>query len=351
MKILLTHELFPPDFAGGGEYLVLEMARGLVRTGVQVHVLTTGDPSITQYEGIPTTRLPISRYQLNLAVRRTALMARDVDIIQTCFYHACLPSLVAGKLLNKPVVCLVTGLFRDLWKLMRPPLIGGAWSAWEGFLLRRKFSRLMFLSDFSRHMALGLGIPAARTIVNCPGIDVEAYAPSPAKENIVFFTGKLNVRKGIYDLLAVARELPHVPFRVMGWGQELEQIKSISPGNIEFRKFERGRPLREAFASARIFFFPTRGETFGFALLEAMASGCAIVSSLPLEFEGIRVPAGDRAAMVRALKTLWDDHGQTASMGMHNVELAREYTWSNFISVLVKTYSEIMDGARVADGH
>src|SRR5580693_4467204 len=59
MKVLLTHHYFPPDFAGGGEYVVLETARGLLQRGVDVRVLTTGDPRITEYEGIPTVRLPI----------------------------------------------------------------------------------------------------------------------------------------------------------------------------------------------------------------------------------------------------------------------------------------------------
>ncbi len=44
MKVLLTHERFAPDFAGGGEYVVLETARHLRQRGVDVQILTMGDP-------------------------------------------------------------------------------------------------------------------------------------------------------------------------------------------------------------------------------------------------------------------------------------------------------------------
>ena len=67
MKVLITHEKFMPDFAGGGEKLVYEMAKNLQRKGVDVKVLTTGNPKITEYDGIPTIRLPINRFLMNFA--------------------------------------------------------------------------------------------------------------------------------------------------------------------------------------------------------------------------------------------------------------------------------------------
>ena len=58
MKVLITHELFLPDFHGGGEEVVYRMAKSLQEEGVEVKVLTVGDPKIKVYDGKPTIRLP-----------------------------------------------------------------------------------------------------------------------------------------------------------------------------------------------------------------------------------------------------------------------------------------------------
>ena len=44
MKILFTHELFPPDVAGGGEIAVYEIVKRLKERGIEIKVLTTGNP-------------------------------------------------------------------------------------------------------------------------------------------------------------------------------------------------------------------------------------------------------------------------------------------------------------------
>ena len=147
LRILLAHERFPPDFGGGGEEIVFETARGLRERGCDVRVVTTGDPASSSHEGIPTIRLAISRYALNLAVPRVAELARDVDLIHTCTYHACLPAWLAGRFVRKPVVCQVLSLFEEAWTEMKGPWKGPVFRALERFLLTRRYARLLFLSD------------------------------------------------------------------------------------------------------------------------------------------------------------------------------------------------------------
>lgn len=343
LKVLLTHHYFPPDFAGGGERVALKTARGLIQRGVDVRVLTTGDPKITQYEGIPTERIPVHRYRFNFESDRIAEMAQDADLIQTFNYHACRPSLKAAKRLGKPVVCGILGLFQGDWDLMRWPLIAPLFSWMERRMVLSDYARVQFFSEHSRKLGLSLGVPAERTVVTNPGIDLSAYAPAHPKDNIVFFSGELDQRKGIDSLLDVARRLPHVRFRVMGWGRRQESIRRSAPSNVEFVPFERAGLCR-AFAAARIYLFPSRAETFGIALLEAMASGCAIVSSVPLEFAGLRVDAGDNAAMADAVDRLWADPDATACMGRRNVELAQQYNWDRYTNILMETYASVLAG-------
>jgi glycosyltransferase involved in cell wall biosynthesis len=346
MKVLMTHHYFPPDFAGGGEYVALETARGLMERGIDVQILTTGDPRISQYEGIPTTRIPIHRYGFNLAYRKILTMARDVDLIQTYNYHACLPSLAVGKHLKKPVVCYILGLVREAWGQLRPHLAAKLWSAWERFLLTRDYSKVIVPSEHARNFGLQIGVPPSRLVVNCPGIDIEKYGPANRKEDVVFFTGRLDGRRGVDNVLATARRLPQVRFQIMGWGPEEDRLRRSASANVEFVKFERGEPLRNAFAAARIFFLPTRAESFGIAVVEAMASGCAVISSAELPFEGRRIQPDDPEAMAASVARLWANREETEVMGRRNMELAQQYSWDRFTRITIDTYKQVLKGDR-----
>lgn len=341
MKVLFTHELFPPDFAGGGEGIVLEGARHLQALGVDVRVLTTGDPAIRAFGGVPTTRLPVHRYRMNFAASEIVRHARDVDVIQTFNFHACLPSLIAGRRLRKPVVLLVLGAFAETWLEMKGRRIGRLYAAWERFLFTRPFARVAFLSEYSRRMGLALGIPPERTLVARMGIDHARFAPTQEKDGSVLFVGKLEPRKGVWDVLAVATALPERTFRIAGWGPEEEALRRAAPPNVELLGLMKGDALAQAFARASIFLFPSRAEGSPVAVLEAMASGCAVVCTLPLEFAGAEVPPGDRDALVDAVRRLASDPEQARALGARNVELARAYTWEGFASTLLTTYREV----------
>jgi glycosyltransferase involved in cell wall biosynthesis len=342
MRVLLTHDRFAPDFAGGGEYVVLETARHLRRRGIEVRVLTTGDPAIEQYEDVPTRRLPIHRYRMNLAIAQIAEAACDVDLIQTFTYHACLPSVLVGRRLGKPVFCGVLSLFDQTWKEMRGPLVGQFFMRMERLIMTRRFARFLFLSERSRQLGIAMGAPAERSIVTPMGIDHERYRPASEKADHVLFVGKLEVRKGIQDVLAAAAALPHVPFHVIGWGGDESALRRAAPPNVTFVPFVRGAPLQEAFGRARIFLLPSRAEGFPVALLEAMTSGCAIVCTLPFHFAGEQPPEGDVPALAAAVDRLWRDREASAAMGRRNRELSLEYSWERYGARLERTYREVL---------
>lgn len=351
LRVLVTHERFLPDFAGGCEYGVFHLARGLQRRGAEVRVLTTGNPALHEYGGLETLRLPIHRYRMNLEADRIAEEARDVDIIQTANYHAALPSFVAGRRLNKPVVLLVTALCGDAWLEMRGAVVGRAYSAWERFLMRRPFSRIVFPSDHALQMGVKMGVPTGRSVMIPPGIELHKFRPAPTRpqRSNVLFVGKFERRKGIYDILETARVLPEIPFRMLGWGPEEKHLRQAAPPNLTIENAPPGgvmdsgdMRLPQAFAGASIFFLPSRAESFGLVLVEAMASGCAIVSSVPLEFEGVAVRPGDIASMVNGIGRLWADPERLAHMGRRNAEMASRYDWDKFTPRLLDTYEQVL---------
>lgn len=342
LRVLLTPERFVPDIAGGGEPWLADLTRHLHARGVDVRVLTSGDPRLTHFEGVPTTRLPIHRYRLNLALGAITRLARGVDLIHTFSYNACLPSWLAGRRTGRPVVLTGIAFFGDTWKEMKGPIVGGAFMAFERLVLTRPYARTIFLSDHTRELGVSMGVVRTRTAVIEPAIDLGAFTPAPEKEDVVLFVGKLEVRKGIREVLAAATALPSVRFRLLSYGGD-SGFRSGAPPNVEFHSLEPGPKLAQAYARARLFVLPTKAEGFPLSLVQAMASGCAVVSTLPVEFAGARVRPGSVSDLVSAIGTLWPRREESLAMGRRNRELAARYGWDRTTESLISLYREVLD--------
>jgi glycosyltransferase involved in cell wall biosynthesis len=130
---------------------------------------------------------------------------------------------------------------------------------------------------------------------------------------------------------------------MVGWGPEEASLRAQAPANLEIVGFLRGAPLREALGRARIFLLPTRAETLGLAVVEAMASGCAVISTAPVEFEGVRITPGDREGVIGAVKRLWEDREATRTMGATNVTIAPRYSWDRYFERLVEAYRQVLE--------
>lgn len=348
MRVLLTHEIFPPRIHGGGEKVVLEIAKRLQDKGIEIKVLTSGNPKIKEFEGIRTIRLPINRYFMNFAVPWVYKHAKDVDLIQTNNYNACFPSYVAGRLLHKPVVCLVHEVYNKKWIKFRGPIFGYLSRIFERLQVRHDFDRFLFLSEFMRDSAVEIGIPKEKTKVIKPGLGLnfKKFAKIKIKKDPhVLFFGHFIKRKGLEYLLQAAKELPDVTFIIAGRGDEYRKWKNLASKNVSFVRFSKfvsDRELFNLFSSALIFCLPSMGEGFGMAILDAMASGCAIVSTIPLDFEGVRIAPQSSFQIKNAIRYLIDNPDVTIKLGKRNREKAKEYDWDNFIKELIKTYEEVI---------
>ena len=118
-----------------------------------------------------------------------------------------------------------------------------------------------------------------RTVLWKRGIDVEAFAagrsgalhvPTP----ISLFVGRLAVEKNVEAFLAL--DLPGTKV-VVGDGPQRKELEARFP-NAVFLGFRSGRELADIYASADVFVFPSRTDTFGLVLIEAMAAGLPVAA-------------------------------------------------------------------------
>jgi glycosyltransferase involved in cell wall biosynthesis len=160
------------------------------------------------------------------------------------------------------------------------------------------------------------------------GVDASLYDPSLRGDfaglpRPIFLTvGRIAVEKNFSAFLAL--DLPGSKV-VIGEGPKLEELKRRHPEAHFLGKHE-GRDLARLYASADVFVFPSRTDTFGLVLLEAMASGLP-VAAYP-------VPGPLDVIGTSGAGVLDEDLGRAALAALaipreHSRAHALRYTWSN----------------------
>jgi len=111
------------------------------------------------------------------------------------------------------------------------------------------------------------------------GVDTTLFtpakrAPLPYAGPVFLYVGRVAVEKNIEAFLAL--DLPGTKL-VVGDGPSLRSLKAAYPA-VTFLGARHGDELARLFASADVFVFPSRTDTFGLVLLEALASGTPVAA-------------------------------------------------------------------------
>ncbi len=113
------------------------------------------------------------------------------------------------------------------------------------------------------------------------GVDTELFRPRAVRlfgeETVFLYVGRIAAEKNIAGFLDL--DLPGRKV-VVGSGPQLDELKARYP-QVLFAGRRTGEELAACYASADVFVFPSRTDTFGIVLLEAMASGLP-VAALPV---------------------------------------------------------------------
>ncbi|VXD13969.1 glycosyltransferase family 4 protein [Planktothrix paucivesiculata] len=125
------------------------------------------------------------------------------------------------------------------------------------------------------------------------GVDTEMFQPSLATVemrdrlsqghpdcNLLLYVGRLGAEKEIEQIKPVLETLPNARLALVGDGPNRQALEAHFQGTpTHFVGYLRGKDLAAAYASADAFIFPSRTETLGLVLLEAMAAGTPVVAA------------------------------------------------------------------------
>jgi glycosyltransferase involved in cell wall biosynthesis/predicted metal-dependent phosphoesterase TrpH len=149
-------------------------------------------------------------------------------------------------------------------------------------------SRLLSPSPAADRSLLSLGAAESRIDRWERGVDVERFNPGKADRDAfpgelkVLYAGRMSREKGV-DLLAEAfmhahRAEPRLHLLLAGGGPEEDELRERLGDRATFLGWLGGEDLARAYASADVFLFCSRTDTYGQVVLEAGASGLPVVA-------------------------------------------------------------------------
>jgi glycosyltransferase involved in cell wall biosynthesis len=210
----------------------------------------------------------------------------------------------------------------------------------------------------------GLGIPEQRIGRWDRGVDLERFDPalrdagSLPGEITVLYAGRLTKEKGA-DLLAdaflAARERdPRLHLALAGGGPEEDRLRERLGEHATFLGWLDGERLPRAYASADVFMFASRTDTFGQVIVEAQASGLPVlavaeggpVSLIEHGETGLLAPA-DTGALADELVRLAEDALLRERLRRAALAAVSGRTWESALEQLGDGYRRAL-GGRVA---
>jgi glycosyltransferase involved in cell wall biosynthesis len=153
--------------------------------------------------------------------------------------------------------------------------------------------------------------------------------PSAAdRRPYALFLGRLGEEKGAATLIEAARLVPELAVRIAGEGPAAEELRRLAharqASNVEFLGDVKGTEKWDLLRHATALVVPSLCyETFSLAMLEGMASGCAIVASrlgsLAALIEdgktGLLFAPGDSVDLAAKLRALINDKPNALALG------------------------------------
>jgi glycosyltransferase involved in cell wall biosynthesis len=328
--------------------------------GLPLWLVGPGDQNHVQVDTDGIVRLP-SRFSRELALYRGMtwslpfflplvrfLVDHEIALVQaTTPGPMGMSAMAAARLLHLPVVTQHHTEVGAYAARLSGPALGHMADAIASSFYRRS-ELCLAPSRAAAETLRSYGVPQARIARVPRGVDLELFHPSRrdraslarfgiADEPVIVYVGRFSREKNLAALLAAHRQLlarrPAIEERgaptllLIGEGPSVADLQGprvIVAGPL------RGEALATALASADVFAFPSETETFGNAVVEAQASGLAVVVA-PSGAASENVVAGvtgivaPPSRFADALGALLDDPSERARMGIAAHRHARRY--------------------------
>ncbi len=354
----VTHKFGKGDGQGRVNYEVVWEA---LRRGHRVTLLA-GEVAddLREHPLVTTVLFPVAHYpsallQNHFFARRTARWLKthraEMDFIQVngaiTFGTTDLNAVhfVHSAWLRSPVH--TAWLRRDLSGLYQ-----WLYTFWNARLERKAFADtrcVVAVSEQVRLDLLKIGVPASKIRVILNGVDLDEFCPGPASRQelalpegvpLAFFAGDIRTpRKNLDTVLHSLVDVPGVHLIVAG-SVEGSPYPALSDRlglteRVHFLGFR--RDIADLMRAADLFVFPSRYETYGLVILEALASGLPLITARTAGGAEVVTPEcgvvlpdpNDAAALTAAFHQILADPEHRTCMGRAARTEAEKYGWNH----------------------
>jgi glycosyltransferase involved in cell wall biosynthesis len=199
------------------------------------------------------------------------------------------------------------------------------------------------------------------------GIESESFSPEfrdislrkslGIDDKLVFtYVGRVSPEKDLSIFIKTAKMLNEkyknrIHFLIVGDGPCLKDLKGVAPDNMTFTGFMSGIELSKIYASSDIFLFTSPTETLGFVILEAMASGLAIIAcssggvsdNLIDGFNGLACREKNELDFFLASERLILDFDYRHALSKNARNYALDKSWNKTFDKLILDYNNIIN--------
>jgi glycosyltransferase involved in cell wall biosynthesis len=317
MRILTICYEYPP-LGGGGAKVVAGLTAELARTGHTIDLVTMWMPGLSFRESrgnfnlirIPCIRFNKSVCQMwemplylffSLPVLFYLCIRHHYALIHTHFiFPDGILSFILKKIFRLPYIITAHGSdvpgynpdrFKTAHRLLSPIWRQVVRAADRIVCPSRSIEQLIHKQD-----------PSARTIIIPNGIDTGKFQPLREKHDRILVVTRMFERKGVQYLINALEGFNHeFEVHVVGDGPYLQTLEGrVEEKNLDIKFWgfldNQSREIRDLYETSKIFVFTSEAENFPIVLLEAMASGLAIITT---EGTGCSEVVGDAALLVK----------------------------------------------------
>lgn len=341
MNVVVDATAMPGLRAGAAQYVV-ELLRAVDPAAADLHVLVSERDAAELASILPKATMHgvrVGGRAARIAWSHT-MLARRVNALKPDVFHGPHYTLPSG------LRCPAVVTFHDPTFFSHPHLHERSKVAYFTRTARSgiaRAARVIAISEYTRRGAIELaGADPERVDVVLHGVDTERYAPSeeqPGHDPFVLFVGTLEPRKDVPSLIAAWDELD-LPHRLVIAGQRGWGMDAIDRAIAAARKppLVKGYVTEDEkvalYRAADAFVYPSIAEGFGLPVLEAMACGTSVVTTMgsaPEEIasgSALLVPPRDVSALRDALARVLTEPTLAADLRRRGVDRARAFTWT-----------------------
>jgi glycosyltransferase involved in cell wall biosynthesis len=375
---MLSERWYPT--IGGGEEHISHLARELVGMGFDITLISRSlvnkgkDAPSTEshYDGkFVIHRLdPKTEFEnilgrasyIPLSLARSLKDRGRYDLVHAQSFSACLGAIALKKMLGKPAVITVHGIYQDSWRdILGSKAKANLYRKIEDFVLFRDYDRIITVDQHFISVAKSHGYPLGNVRYIPNGVDIDEFKTgSERRANSFLSVGRLVPQKGLEYLLRASailkeKDVDH-EIVLVGEGPLQKDLEKLArklgiSGTTRFLGRLPREELLEEYGNAGVFVLPSVWEGLPLTLLEAWAAGLPVlatrVGGIPdvcvhLDNSVLAEPKNPEA-LANGMRLLLEDRVLAKRISENGRQLVNErYSWKKVAEKTLQVYNEIV---------